>query len=87
MPNKTDKPIGTYRPDEIDRAVENLVAACGFNQSESASEEFYGLLKEAVEKLDGTIETSHEEGLCYDMTHAIYGTLREILEKRTGLLN
>jgi hypothetical protein len=87
MPAKPDKPIGTYRPDAIDIAVENLVTACGFNKSESASEDFYYLLQEAVDELDGTIEQSHEEGLCYDMTHALSGTLRDILGKRSGLLN
>jgi hypothetical protein len=87
MPDTPDKPIGTYRPDAIDIAVENLVTACGFDKSESASECFYSLLQEAVDELDGTIEKSHDEGLCYDMTHALSGTLRELLKKQSGLLN
>lgn len=80
-------PKGLYRSDALDLAVENLATACGFDKSESASEAFYYLLQEAIEQLDGTIETSHEEGLCYDMTHALSGTLRDLLEKRSGLLN
>lgn len=84
MPNKT---IGLYRSNAIDKAVENLVTACGFDKSESASESFYYLLQEAVDDLEGTIESSHEEGLCYDMTHALSGTLKDLLEKRAGVLN
>lgn len=95
MPARPDKPIGLYRPDEIDIAVENLVKACGkvcphleLEKGESGTEKFYYLLQEAVDTLDGTIEKSHdEEGLFYDMTHALSRTLREILEKERGLLN
>ena len=87
MPDTPDKPIGTYRPDAIHIAVENLLKACGCGKGESGTEEFYYLLQEAVDELDGTIEKSHEEGLCYDMASALSGTIRDILAKRRGLLN
>lgn len=87
MPDKSHKPIGDNRPDAIDLAVENLVKACGFDKSESSSERFYYLLQEAIDTLDGTIEESHEEGLCYDMTHALSSTIREILNEQSNLLN
>lgn len=66
------------RCDILDKAVENLVDACGFDRSESASEAFYYLLKQAVENLDGSIEESHEEGLCMDMTHCLSGELYHV---------
>lgn len=63
------------RPTRIDKAVENLVSACGFDKSESASEAFYYMLKDAVENLAGEIEKSHAEGLCMDMTHCLASEL------------
>ncbi len=67
------------KSDALDKAVENLATACGFDKSESASEAFYELLREAVNNLDGVIEQSHKEGLCYDMTHALSCELRDLL--------
>lgn len=86
MPKKSSKPIGTYRPDAIDIAVSNLINACGF-KGESGTDEFYYLLQEAIDSLDGTIEKSHEEGLCYDMSSAIAHAIKDILNKQSGLLN
>ena len=59
------------RPTSIDKAVENLVAACGFDKSEMDSEMFYYLLRDAVNNLAGKIEKSHAEGLAMDMTHSL----------------
>ena len=63
------------RSPQIDKAVENLVTACGFDNSESASEAFYYMLRDAVNNLAGEIEKSHAEGLCLDMTHSLASEL------------
>lgn len=62
-------------PDPIYDAVEKLIRACGFDRSESATEDFYYMLRDVIDGLDGTIEASHEEGLCYNMAAAIAGAL------------
>lgn len=67
------------RSKAIDKAVENLVAACGFNKSESASESFYYLLKDAIDNVAGEIEKSHAEGLCLDMTHVLASEIAFLL--------
>lgn len=69
----------SVKSDELDKAVENLATACGFDKSESASEAFYDLLKQAVDNLDGLVELSHNDGLCMDMTHALSRELRDLM--------
>lgn len=87
MPKKSNKPTGLYSRGAIYAALGDLIKACGYDRSESATEDFYYLLCEAVDELDGTIEESHKEGLCYDMHSALDCTLQDILEKRSGMLN
>lgn len=63
------------RNTKMDDAVANLIAACGFDKSESASEWFLHLLYDAVEILDREIKMSHREGLCLDVAHVLAGRL------------
>lgn len=65
----------------LDLEVETLVTAAGFDKSESASENFLYLLYDAVEQVAIEIEASHEEGLCYDATHALADALSALLQE------
>lgn len=59
----------------LDRAVENLVAACGYDQSECASEWFLSLLQDAIDIVAPEVERSHEDSLCFDVTHSLASEL------------
>lgn len=61
---------------EIMDAMNALLAACGLS-GESGTELLYYWLADAVEALDGTIEASHEQGLCYDMNAAMADVLTQ----------
>lgn len=66
------------RNTEIDTLLEKLVAACGFDASESASEEFLDILIEQAIRVKGRAEYSREEQcLCYDCTHVLSRFLQE----------
>lgn len=63
------------RNKKIDEAVENLIAACGYDKSESASEWFLTFLEDAVNIVGIEVEQSHEDGLCLDVTHVLASEL------------
>lgn len=63
------------RNKQIDEAVENLVAACGYDKSEAASEWFLALLRDALDTVGLEVEQAHEEGLCLDVTHVLASEL------------
>lgn len=65
----------------LDLEVEALVTAAGFDNSESASENFLYVLHDAVHQVMGEIEDSHKDGLCYDATHALAYTLNALLRE------
>ena len=69
----------TYKKTEIDLAMDHLLKACGLH-GESGTEKLFHMLKTAIKELDGTIEGSHEEGLCYNMNAAIADKLKEYCE-------
>lgn len=64
----------------LDLEIEALVAAAGFDNSESASETFLYILHDAACQVMEEIEDSHEQGLCYDATHALADTLNTMLQ-------
>jgi len=64
---------------KIEKAVDNLIAACGYDKSELATESFYYLLRDAVDNLAGEIEQSHAEGLCLDMATSLAQELQYLL--------
>jgi len=74
--------FGSQRlPDPIYAAVNNLIKVCGFGPGESGTEEFYYALRDVIYDLEGTIEESHKEGLCYDMCAAIAGELAKRIQQ------
>ena len=65
----------------LDLEVEALVTAAGFDNSESASENFLYILHDAVHVVMDEVDESHEDGLCYDATHALADTLNTLLQQ------
>lgn len=61
-------------------SLNELMAACGLS-GESGTEELYDMLGRAVEELEieGVLEDSHEQGLCYDMNAALAHKLEKYL--------
>jgi len=73
----------------IETAVHNLIEACGFDKSESATEAFYFMLRDAMDNLAGEIEKSHANGLCLDIHRRGFRWLapmmvRKILKLKRG---
>ncbi len=64
---------------KVELAVDALHKACGFGTSESATENFLGLLQAAVECTESERKQSHEDGLCLDCLSALSGNLEEML--------
>ncbi|MEI6235240.1 MAG: hypothetical protein WCT04_19450 [Planctomycetota bacterium] len=64
---------------EIDKAVSKLREACGFQNSESATESFLDVLAEAVKRTKKERTKSHRKGLCWDCQAALGSNLTEIL--------
>lgn len=71
MARSTDEKLGTAQEDLMLQAVENLIAVCGYDKSESASEWFLTLLEDAVNIVGVAIEQSHDHGLCLDVRSAL----------------
>ncbi len=65
-----------YQKTKFDHVMDMLMDAYGF-KSESDTERLYYLIRDMVDELEGTIEASHEEGLCYNMTAAMADTLQQ----------
>lgn len=65
---------------EIGKAVSKLREACGFRNSESATESFLDVLAEAVKRTRKERTQSHREGLCLDCQAVLGGYLTEILK-------
>lgn len=74
-----------YTPTEFDKAMDVLMDAFGF-KGESGTELLYYHIRDMVDELEGVIEASHEEGLCYDMTAAMAGTLQKYADARQPTL-
>ncbi len=64
----------------IDLALDSLLKACGL-QGESGTEQLYYWLLRACDELQGTIEESHAEGLCYNMNAALSDKLAEYMRE------
>jgi len=75
-----------WLPDPLYDALNQVIKLCGL-QGESGTEEFYYMLRDILEDLDGTIEQSHDEGLCYDMCAAIAGELAKRCQDQIKKLN
>ncbi len=73
-------------PDPMYDALNEVIKLCGL-QGESGTEEFYYMLREILDELDGTIEASHKDGLCYDMCAAISRKLSEHVNEQVNKLN
>ncbi len=89
MPKKKPSKIlkgKQWIPDPMYDALDEVIKLCGL-QGESGTEEFYYMLRDILEDLDGTIEKSHEEGLCYDMCAAISGELSKRVNEQVNKLN
>lgn len=65
-----------YTPTPIDKALTALLEACGL-RGESGTEQLYYWLQTACHELEGTITTSHAEGLCCNMNAALADKLAE----------
>ena len=66
---------------EIDKAVSKLREACGYQNSESATESFLDVLAEAVKRTKKDRTQSHRDGLFLDCQAALGGNLTEILRE------
>ena len=75
-----------WLPDPMYDALDEVIKLCGL-QGESGTEEFYYMLRDILEDLDGTIEKSHEDGLCYDMCAAISHELAKRSNEQIKKLN
>lgn len=60
-------------------AVSKLREACGFENSESGTEELLDLLAEAVKRTKKARAQSHRQGLCLDCQADLGGQLEELL--------
>ena len=69
-------------------ALDHLIAACGLDRSESATEKLFDILAATFETegatrdaMETTLRESHQQGLCYDMrwpiAQSIAATLKE----------
>ena len=66
---------------KIDKAVSKLREACGYENSESATESFLDVLAEAVKRSKKERAQSHRQGLGYDCQAALGGNMTEILKE------
>lgn len=69
-----------YQKTKFDEAFDIFMDAFGF-KSESDTEQLYYLIRDMVDELEGTIEASHQEGLCYNMTAAMADTLQQYADQ------
>jgi len=74
---------------QIDNAMEQLVAACGFDQSNSNSEMFAYAMQDALHHVLEEIDDCHDDfGACYDASHAIASRLEnDRIRRSLGLGN
>lgn len=70
----------TYQKTKFDDAFDLLMDAFEL-KGESGTEQLYYFLRNMVDELEGTIEESHQEGLCYNMAAAMAGTLQQYHDK------
>jgi len=66
-------------------ALDHLIAACGLDRSESATERFFDILSAALcahhDAMEATLRESHEQGLCYDMRWPIARAIVAVLKE------
>jgi len=69
-----------YQKTKIDIAIRDLIAACGFDKSEGASEDFYFMLLDAVEGVQPAFEEAHAQNLRMDMGAALASEIEDCLK-------
>lgn len=68
----------TIKKTKFDAAVGELIKLCGFDGSESSTEEFIYLLGDSCGEIELAIDRSHHDGLCWDA----HRHLARLLEER-----
>lgn len=75
-----------WLPDPIYDALNEVIKLCGL-QGESGTEDFYYMLRDILEDVDGEIEKSHKDGLCLDMCSVISYELAKRCQEQVKKLN
>jgi hypothetical protein len=67
----------------IKDALNELQQACGFGRSESGTEALFGVLSEAIFRVDrADVEESYANGLCCDVNAMLAGEIEKLLAEK-----
>jgi ABC-type phosphonate transport system ATPase subunit len=80
-----EKVMNREGSEKIRTAINQLMAACGYDKSETATESFARMLTRATQNIDwGIVEESHKDGLAFDVSCLLAESIMDDLEGLRG---